>query len=136
MVCKAALKNGDYDNPENGCLNCGRFRVMKGDDKKHRCEKCGWCIEDDQYDADFTESMNNLTRLDNRIGRGVEYPYRCSSCNGIFSLDEMKYTTKNPIAICPSCLPRVQAIFSKYISNYSTQDAIDAAKSKEWFSTR
>jgi len=94
----------------------------------------------------FTESMNNLTRLDNRIGRGysfdmirarmlfgrgVEYSYRCSSCNGVFSLDEMKYTTKNPIVICPSCLPRVQAIFSEYISNYSTQDAIDAAKSKE-----
>ena len=50
-------KNGDYDNPENGCPNCGRFRVMKGDDKKHRCEKCGWCIEDDQYDADFIEYM-------------------------------------------------------------------------------
>ena len=54
---KQHSKNGDYDNPENGCPNCGRFRVMKGDDKKHRCEKCGWCIEDDQYDADFIEYM-------------------------------------------------------------------------------
>lgn len=94
----------------------------------------------------FTESMNNLTRLDNRIGRGysfdmirarmlfgrgVEYSYRCSSCNGVFSLDEMRYTTNNPIAICPDCAPRVQAIFSEYISSYSTQDAIYLDKPKE-----
>lgn len=46
-------KCGDYDNPENGCPKCGRQRVMLGDDKKHRCEKCAWCIEDNDYDGDF-----------------------------------------------------------------------------------
>ena len=46
-------KMGPYDNPENGCPNCGRHRVMIGDDKKHRCEKCGWCIEDSEYDLEI-----------------------------------------------------------------------------------
>ncbi len=44
-------KFGDYDNPKDGCPNCGRYRIMLGDDKKHRCEKCGWCIEDEDYDT-------------------------------------------------------------------------------------
>ena len=48
-----AAKCGDYDNPENGCPKCGRQRVMLGDDKKHRCEKCAWCIEDNDFDGDF-----------------------------------------------------------------------------------
>ena len=47
-------KYGDYDNPENGCPNCGRYRIMLGDDKKHRCEKCYWCIEDNEYDEEFS----------------------------------------------------------------------------------
>lgn len=50
-------KIGDYENPEDGCPKCGRFRVMKGDDKKHRCEKCCWCIEDGAYDEDFMDYM-------------------------------------------------------------------------------
>lgn len=48
-----AAKCGNYDNPENGCPKCGRQRVMLGADKKHRCEKCAWCIEDNDYDGDF-----------------------------------------------------------------------------------
>lgn len=35
------------------CPNCGRSRVMLGKDKKHRCEKCAWCIEDSNYDRDL-----------------------------------------------------------------------------------
>ena len=50
-------KLGDYDNPENGCPNCGRHRVMIGDDKKHRCEKCSWCVEDNDYDTVFSDFM-------------------------------------------------------------------------------
>ena len=46
-------KVGPYDNPEEGCPNCGRFRIMLGDDQKHRCEKCCWCIEDKEIDFDF-----------------------------------------------------------------------------------
>ena len=50
-------KVGDYENPPDGCPNCGRHRVMRGDDGKHRCEKCCWCIEDAGYDPDFSEYM-------------------------------------------------------------------------------
>jgi hypothetical protein len=46
-------KMGYYDNPPDGCPNCGRHRVMVGDDGKHRCEKCGWCIETGDYDSDL-----------------------------------------------------------------------------------
>jgi hypothetical protein len=48
-------KNGNYDNPKDGCPSCSRHRVMIGDDKKHRCEKCAWCIEDNEYDGDFSD---------------------------------------------------------------------------------
>lgn len=48
-----AAKMGDYDNPYEGCPNCGRCRVMVGEDGKHRCEKCAWCIEDGDYDGEF-----------------------------------------------------------------------------------
>ncbi len=48
-------KFGEYDNPENGCPNCSRYRIMLGDDGKHRCEKCYWCIEDKEYDSEFGE---------------------------------------------------------------------------------
>ena len=34
-----AAKMGDYENPENGCPNCGRHRVMRGDDGKRRGER-------------------------------------------------------------------------------------------------
>lgn len=47
-------KHGEYDNPEDGCPNCGRHRVMIGDDKKHRCEKCSFCIEDNEIDGAFS----------------------------------------------------------------------------------
>lgn len=40
---------GDYDNPDNGCPNCGRHRVCKTPNGKHRCEKCNWIIEDNKY---------------------------------------------------------------------------------------
>ena len=46
-------KEGDYTDDE--CPNCGRSRIMKGDDKKRRCEKCAWCIEDNIYDYDYLE---------------------------------------------------------------------------------
>lgn len=52
-----AAKMGDYENPENGCPNCGRHRVMRGDDGKHRCEKCAWCIEDAGYDGEFLDYL-------------------------------------------------------------------------------
>ncbi len=41
--------NGDYDNPPDGCPNCGRQRIMLCQDEKHHCEKCWWCIEDNKY---------------------------------------------------------------------------------------
>ena len=51
-------KEGDYANPENGCPNCGRHRVMLGTDGKHRCEKCAWCIEDKEIDGEFQEYLH------------------------------------------------------------------------------
>lgn len=52
-----AAKMGDYENPEHGCPNCGRNRVMIGADGKHRCEKCCWCVEYNDYDSEFLEYM-------------------------------------------------------------------------------
>ena len=52
---KNQLKIGSYENPEQGCPNCGRHRIMKGNDNKHRCEKCCWCIEDNDYDRQFMD---------------------------------------------------------------------------------
>ena len=46
-----AEKSGDYTG--DSCPNCGRVRVMLGLDKKRRCEKCAWCIEDAAYDGDL-----------------------------------------------------------------------------------
>lgn len=31
------------------CPNCGRVRVEKYSGGKHICEKCSWCVEDDEY---------------------------------------------------------------------------------------
>lgn len=31
------------------CPNCGRMRVEKWESGKHICEKCSWCIEDEEY---------------------------------------------------------------------------------------
>jgi hypothetical protein len=38
-----------YDNPDNGCPNCGRYRIELCRNGKHRCEKCGWVVEDEIY---------------------------------------------------------------------------------------
>lgn len=46
-------KMGDYVDIE--CPNCNRKRIMLGQDGKHRCEKCAWCIEEDNYDDEFSE---------------------------------------------------------------------------------
>lgn len=51
-------KMGDYDNPPEGCPHCGRHRVMSGNDGKHRCEKCAWCIEDNEYDFDLLDYLS------------------------------------------------------------------------------
>lgn len=40
---------GDYENPKGGCPNCGRSRICKCTNGKHRCEKCNWVIEDKKY---------------------------------------------------------------------------------------
>ena len=40
---------GEYDNPPDGCPNCGRFRLCICDNGKHRCEKCNWVPENDEY---------------------------------------------------------------------------------------
>lgn len=50
-------KLGNYNNPDNGCPNCARHRVMIGDDGKHRCEKCCWCIEDGKIDDSLSDYM-------------------------------------------------------------------------------
>lgn len=40
---------GDYDNGENGCPHCGRHRLCLCPNGKHRCEKCNWCPELNDY---------------------------------------------------------------------------------------
>ncbi|NIP56157.1 MAG: hypothetical protein GWO26_30050 [Phycisphaerae bacterium] len=40
---------GDYNGEK--CPKCGRERVLLCNDKKRRCEKCRWCIEDEIYDG-------------------------------------------------------------------------------------
>lgn len=57
LLARNAAKLGDYENPEGGCPNCGRHRIMRGDDGKHRCEKCAWCIEDAGYDGEFLDYL-------------------------------------------------------------------------------
>lgn len=48
---KQMAKMGDYTNDR--CPNCDRLRIMMGEDKKRRCQKCCWCIEDKDYDYEF-----------------------------------------------------------------------------------
>jgi len=36
---------GEYANGENGCERCGRMRVTLCRNGMHRCEKCNWCPE-------------------------------------------------------------------------------------------
>ena len=48
-------KMGDYVS--DPCPYCKRVRVMLGDDGKHRCEKCCWCVEDNDFDYEFLDYM-------------------------------------------------------------------------------
>jgi hypothetical protein len=48
-------KCGNYTGEK--CPNCKRERVMMGSDQKRRCEKCCWCLEDNDYDHDLLDSM-------------------------------------------------------------------------------
>lgn len=48
-------KCGDYTN--QNCTNCGRERVMLGNDGKHRCEKCYWVQEDNERDFDLAHFL-------------------------------------------------------------------------------
>lgn len=47
---------GEYSGED--CENCGRNRVMIGDDEKHRCEKCGWCKEDKDFDGELLDYLS------------------------------------------------------------------------------
>lgn len=38
---------GDYISDD--CPNCGRQRLCKTSNNKHRCEKCDWIVEDECY---------------------------------------------------------------------------------------
>jgi len=40
---------GEYDNGDNGCPHCGRHRLCLCPNGKHRCEKCNWCPELEDY---------------------------------------------------------------------------------------
>ncbi|EDV2993295.1 TPA: hypothetical protein ACLFWE_001755 [Salmonella enterica subsp. houtenae serovar O:57:z4,z32:-] len=40
---------GDYDNGENGFPHCGRHRLCICQNGKHRCEKCNWSPELNDY---------------------------------------------------------------------------------------
>ena len=38
-------RHGPYDQDENGCPKCGRLRLCVCPNGKHRCEKCNWSPE-------------------------------------------------------------------------------------------
>jgi len=40
---------GQYANPPDGCPNCGRYRVCICANGMHRCEKCNWVPELNEY---------------------------------------------------------------------------------------
>lgn len=40
---------GEYDNGDDGCPHCGRHRLCLCQNGKHRCEKCNWCPELNDY---------------------------------------------------------------------------------------
>lgn len=44
---RAAWALGEY--VPTGCESCGRMRVCKCPNGKHRCEKCNWVPEDQSY---------------------------------------------------------------------------------------
>lgn len=50
-----AAKCGNYTGED--CPNCGRSRVLLGNDQKRRCEKCQWCIEDGNYDGELVRYL-------------------------------------------------------------------------------
>ena len=43
--------NGDYTG--DVCPECGRERIMLCQDGKRHCEKCYWCIEDQEYEGEW-----------------------------------------------------------------------------------
>ena len=53
---KQCSKMGNYTS--DVCPNCGRSRIMYGDDGKRRCEKCAWCIEDATVDNEFFDFIH------------------------------------------------------------------------------
>lgn len=57
-LAKQSAKCGEY-TPDR-CPNCNRHRVMLGSDNKRRCEKCCWCIEDNNYDGEFLDYSRGL----------------------------------------------------------------------------
>ena len=40
---------GDYANGDTGCPHCGRMRLCICANGKHRCEKCNWSPELNDY---------------------------------------------------------------------------------------
>lgn len=46
---RAGRRLGEYDNGETGCPQCGRFRLCRCPNGMHRCEKCGWSPELNDY---------------------------------------------------------------------------------------
>lgn len=51
-------KCGSY--VDRDCPNCGRQRLMVGEDGKHRCEKCAWCVEESCYDSLFGDYIKGI----------------------------------------------------------------------------
>ena len=44
------------------CPNCGRYRLGLYENHKRVCEKCEWCVEDEEYVdvwAEYKEEMMN-----------------------------------------------------------------------------
>ena len=44
------------------CPNCGRYRLELYENNKRVCEKCEWCVEDEDYVnvwAEYEEEMMN-----------------------------------------------------------------------------
>jgi len=40
---------GEYANGDTGCTHCGRHRLCLCPNGKHRCEKCNWSPELNDY---------------------------------------------------------------------------------------
>lgn len=50
---RAGWVPGEYDNGETGCPHCGRFRLCICPNGMHRCEKCDWCPELNDYAPNY-----------------------------------------------------------------------------------